>query len=73
MTDRERDRFEQAFSGQFFGTATEVADALGGLVCRADADEVFVTTSVFDHAERLDTYGRLAELAGIRPGAKLRS
>lgn len=70
MTERERARFEQALSGQIFGTEGEVVDALGGLVARADADEVLVTTSVFDQDERLDSYRRLAALTGIRPGQR---
>jgi luciferase family oxidoreductase group 1 len=70
MTDRERARFDTALSGQIFGTATEVEHTLGGLVERADADEILVTTSVFDQAERLDSYRRLAELAGLRPGQR---
>jgi luciferase family oxidoreductase group 1 len=70
MTERERARFEQALSGQIFGTADEVSASLGGLVTRADADEVLVTTSVFDQDERLDSYRRLAALSGIRPALR---
>jgi luciferase family oxidoreductase group 1 len=70
MTDRERARFDSALAGQVFGTAGEVERTLGGLVDRAGADEILVTTSVFDHGERLDSYRRLAELAGIRPAQR---
>lgn len=70
MTERERARFDQSLSGQIFGTADEVSAALGGLVARADADEILVTTSVFDQDERLDSYRRLAALSGIRPGLR---
>jgi luciferase family oxidoreductase group 1 len=70
MTDRERARFDSALSGQIFGTASEVERTLGGLVERTGADEILVTTSVFDPGERLDSYRRLAEMAGIRPGQR---
>jgi luciferase family oxidoreductase group 1 len=70
MTDRERTRFDSALSGQVFGTAAEVERTLGGLAARSGADEILVTTSVFDLEERLDSYRRLAELAGIRPGQR---
>jgi luciferase family oxidoreductase group 1 len=60
MTDRERRLFTGALRGQIHGTEDEVARELGGLVERAGADEVLVTTSTFDRAEMLDSYRRLA-------------
>ncbi|MDP9870248.1 MULTISPECIES: LLM class flavin-dependent oxidoreductase [Streptosporangium] len=65
MTARERALFEEALRGQIHGTQEEVAPALEGLVARSGADEVLVTMNTFDHGERLDSYRRLAHLAGI--------
>lgn len=64
MTDRERALFEEALRGQIHGTQDEVAAAVRELVERSGADEVLVTMNTFDHGERLDSYRRLARLAG---------
>ncbi|MBB4943987.1 luciferase family oxidoreductase group 1 [Streptosporangium album] len=64
MTARERALFEEALQGQIHGTEEEVADALGALVERSGAEEVLVTMNTFDQDERLDSYRRLARLAG---------
>ncbi|WP_222108283.1 MsnO8 family LLM class oxidoreductase [Streptomyces sp. SAJ15] len=68
MTPRERSLFEEAMSGRVHGTEDEVAAALTELVGSAGADEVLVTTSSYDREELLDSYRRLARLAGLRPG-----
>ncbi|WP_297542396.1 MsnO8 family LLM class oxidoreductase [Amycolatopsis sp.] len=65
MTDRERRLLDSSLAGQIYGTEAEVSDALRGLVERTCADEVLVTTSVHDPAERLDSYQRLARVADI--------
>lgn len=64
MSGRERGYFDAALEGQLHGTGDEVAAALGALVGRTGADEVLVTTSTFDRAELLDSFGRLAAAAG---------
>jgi hypothetical protein len=66
MTDKERGVFEQALRGQIYGTPEEVDAALGGLVRRTAADEVLLTTSIYDRSDLLSTYADLAELAGTR-------
>ncbi|WP_285780555.1 MsnO8 family LLM class oxidoreductase [Microtetraspora sp. NBRC 13810] len=65
MSERERARFEEARAGQIHGTEEQVAAALDALIGRTGADEVLVTLNTFDHAGRLDSYRRLARLAGI--------
>jgi luciferase family oxidoreductase group 1 len=65
MTERESRLLGSSLAGQIHGTDAEVSTALDGLVRRTGADEILVTTSVFDQAARLDSYHRLARLAGI--------
>ncbi|MFI6685230.1 LLM class flavin-dependent oxidoreductase [Streptomyces sp. NPDC050485] len=65
MTGRERALFEEALRGQVHGTEEEVADALEKLLARSGADEFLVTTSTYDRAALLDSYRRLARLAGL--------
>ncbi|MEC3981556.1 MsnO8 family LLM class oxidoreductase [Amycolatopsis sp. H20-H5] len=72
MTDRERTRLEQSLDGQIAGTPDEVAETLAALAARTGADEILVTTSVYDQAERLDSYRALAELAGLRETSSAR-
>jgi luciferase family oxidoreductase group 1 len=65
MTERERGYFDESLRGQIYGTAAEVQASLAGLVSRTQADEVLVTTNTYDRVELLDSYRRLAELAGL--------
>ncbi|MFE4874958.1 MsnO8 family LLM class oxidoreductase [Streptomyces sp. NPDC056682] len=65
MTGRERTLFEEALRGQVHGTEEEVADALDKLLARSGADEFLVTTSTYDRAALLDSYRRLAGIAGL--------
>ncbi|MFF1477197.1 LLM class flavin-dependent oxidoreductase [Streptomyces sp. NPDC058301] len=65
MTDRERGLYEEALRGQIHGTEDEVADALEKLLSRSAADEYLVTTSTYDRGAMLDSYRRLARLAGL--------
>jgi luciferase family oxidoreductase group 1 len=65
MTDRERDRFAEAMTGHTAGTEEEVAAALADLVERSGADELLVTLSAYDRDRMLDSYTRLAALAGL--------
>ncbi|MFC4031992.1 LLM class flavin-dependent oxidoreductase [Streptomyces polygonati] len=63
MSGPERERFEEAMTGQLHGPPEDVAKALESLLTRSAADEFMVTTSGYDRAELLDSY-RL--LAGMR-------
>ncbi|MFG2721749.1 LLM class flavin-dependent oxidoreductase [Streptomyces sp. NPDC048416] len=65
MTERERALFDEALRGQVYGTEEEVADALGKLLGRSGAQEFLVTTSTYDREALLDSYRRLARLAGL--------
>ncbi|RSN62855.1 LLM class flavin-dependent oxidoreductase [Amycolatopsis sp. WAC 04182] len=66
LPDRDRERLDRALDGQIAGTPDEVGDRLADLVAKTGADEILVTTSTFDQAERLDSYRALAEVAGSR-------
>ncbi|MFI5697790.1 LLM class flavin-dependent oxidoreductase [Kribbella sp. NPDC051586] len=61
MTAREREFFENALRGQYYGTSDEVHAALEDLVQRTAADEVLVTTNTYD---RDDLLASLAKLIG---------
>ncbi|WP_119286987.1 LLM class flavin-dependent oxidoreductase [Streptomyces sp. YIM 130001] len=65
MTDKEREFFESGLRGQLHGTPDEVYARLEDLITATDAAEVLVTTSSYDRAALLDSYSRLARLAGL--------
>ncbi|HEY8374251.1 MAG TPA: LLM class flavin-dependent oxidoreductase [Pseudonocardiaceae bacterium] len=65
MTDRERRLLADTLRGQIHGTEDEVAAELARVVAATGADEVLVTTSTYDREEMLDSYRRLARLAGL--------
>ncbi|CAM3452876.1 MULTISPECIES: MsnO8 family LLM class oxidoreductase [Streptomyces] len=73
MSQKERAAFDAARQSQLWGTADEVADELASLVSRTGADELLLTLNTHDPADRLDSYRRLAEAAGVArrpvPGA----
>jgi len=69
MTDRESRLFTEARRFQVHGTEEDVAAALAGLVGRSGADELLLTLNTHDHGRRLDSYRRLARLAGLDPAA----
>ncbi|QHC21788.1 MsnO8 family LLM class oxidoreductase [Streptomyces sp. GS7] len=73
MSAREREFYESALRGHVHGTEEQVADALGTLIERSGADEVLVTTSSYDRPALLESFERLARVAGLagrdRPGA----
>lgn len=64
MTDKERGFFDASLSGQIYGTADQVETTLRALIGRTGADELLITTNSFDRSELLDSYRRLAALAG---------
>ncbi|MGP3977611.1 MsnO8 family LLM class oxidoreductase [Streptomyces sp. 8N114] len=65
MGAKERAAFDEARASQLRGTAAEVTDALAGLVERTGADEVLLTLNTYDPDDRLRSYRRLAEAAGL--------
>ena len=65
MTDRERGFYESGLSGHIAGTEEQVAHELGTVIEETAADEVLVTTSTYDREALLDSYRRLARIAGL--------
>ncbi|MGW1839566.1 MsnO8 family LLM class oxidoreductase [Streptomyces sp. NPDC002067] len=63
---RERGYVEEELRGRIHGTEAEVADALKTLTEETGADEVLVTTSTYDREALLESYARLARVAGLR-------
>ncbi|NGO72922.1 LLM class flavin-dependent oxidoreductase, partial [Streptomyces sp. SB3404] len=45
------------------------AGALAGIARRTGADELLLTLNTYDPADRLDSYRRLARVAGLTPVA----
>ncbi len=72
MTPKEQDFYESALAGQLAGTEEEVAHELESLLKDTGAQEVLVTTSTYDREALLDSYRRLAALAGLGDGATRR-
>ncbi|MFC9066301.1 MULTISPECIES: MsnO8 family LLM class oxidoreductase [Streptomyces] len=69
LTERERGYVEQARAAQLHGDGPSVARRLDDLLARTGADEVLVTLTTHDPADRRDSYRRLAALAGLPGGA----
>ncbi|MEV4441869.1 MsnO8 family LLM class oxidoreductase [Streptomyces sp. NPDC049577] len=69
MTSREQEFYEAGLRGHVHGTEDEVAAALDALIDRTGADELLVTTSTYDREALLDSYRRLARIAGTSAGA----
>ncbi|MFI8961762.1 LLM class flavin-dependent oxidoreductase [Streptomyces sp. NPDC053493] len=65
MTEKQRGFYESALRGHVYGTEEQVADALARAVAETGAQEVLVTTSTYDRDALLDSYRRLARLAGL--------
>jgi len=65
MTDRERGFYESGLSGHIAGTEEQVAHELETLIKETGAQEVLVTTSTYDRDALLDSYRRLARVAGL--------
>ncbi|MFF7688627.1 MsnO8 family LLM class oxidoreductase [Streptomyces syringium] len=64
-SERERGFYEAGLRDHVLGTEDEVATALDTLIARTGADELLITTSSYDREALLDSYGRLAGLAGL--------
>ncbi|MFD7444721.1 MsnO8 family LLM class oxidoreductase [Streptomyces sp. NPDC059909] len=65
MTAKEREFYESGLRGHIHGTEEQVADALETVIKESGADEVLVTTSTYDRAGLVDSFRRLARLAGL--------
>ncbi|WP_328302163.1 LLM class flavin-dependent oxidoreductase [Streptomyces sp. NBC_00435] len=68
MTPKERELYEAALTGHVHGTEEQVAAELSGIAALTGADELLVTTSTYDRTALLDSFGRLAHLAGLSGG-----
>lgn len=65
MTGKERGFYESGLRGHVYGTEEQVAGELERVIKESGAQEVLVTTSTYDRAGLLDSYRRLARLAGL--------
>ncbi|CAL9357216.1 LLM class flavin-dependent oxidoreductase [Streptomyces sp. enrichment culture] len=65
MTARERDLYEAGLTGHLAGTEEQVRDGLESVLKETGAQEVLVTTSTHDREALLDSYRRLAAIAGL--------
>ncbi|GGW48087.1 LLM class flavin-dependent oxidoreductase [Streptomyces griseoloalbus] len=72
MTAKERDLYESGLTGQLAGTEEEVAHGLESVLKETGAQEVLVTTSTHDREALLDSYRRLAAIAGLDGGTARR-
>ena len=72
MTAKERGFYEAGLAGQLAGTEEEVERELEAVLKDTGAQEVLVTTSTYDRDALLDSYRRLAALAGLDGSAKRR-
>jgi luciferase family oxidoreductase group 1 len=66
-TAAERELVDAWMSSHVIGGPETVRAGLDHLVEQTGADELMVTTNVFQHADRLASYRRLAQLWGIQP------
>ncbi|RSS73968.1 MsnO8 family LLM class oxidoreductase [Streptomyces sp. WAC06614] len=65
MSPKERERYEAALAGHVHGTEEQVAGELARVGRTVEADELLVTTSTYDRTALLDSFTRLARLAGL--------
>ena len=62
--DWERAAVESKLRAAIVGSEDTVKEGLERLVAGTGADELIVVTDTWDHAARLESYRRLAEIAG---------
>jgi alkanesulfonate monooxygenase SsuD/methylene tetrahydromethanopterin reductase-like flavin-dependent oxidoreductase (luciferase family) len=62
--DWEREAVEQKLGAAIVGSEATVRAGVEKLVNATGADEVIAVTDLYEHADRLDSYQRLAEVAG---------
>jgi luciferase family oxidoreductase group 1 len=65
MTSKERGFYESGLTGHIAGTEEHVAQELETLIKETGAQEVLVTTSTYDREALVDSYRRLARVAGL--------
>ncbi|MFI6521022.1 LLM class flavin-dependent oxidoreductase [Spirillospora sp. NPDC050679] len=68
-TPLDRDMIEARLAAQVVGGPEGVRQQMDLLLKRTEADEVMVTTMVYEHADRLRSYELLAGLYGFAPAA----
>lgn len=65
MTPKERELYEGALAYHLHGTEDQVAARLSEVAEQTGADELLVTTSTYDRTALVDSYTRLARIAGL--------
>ncbi|MFD5625318.1 LLM class flavin-dependent oxidoreductase [Streptomyces sp. NPDC127072] len=65
MSGKERGIYESGLTGQIAGTEEQVAHELETVIKETGAQEVLVTTSTYDRDALLDSFRRLARVAGL--------
>ncbi|WP_329376661.1 LLM class flavin-dependent oxidoreductase [Streptomyces sp. NBC_01351] len=65
MTPKERELYAGALAGHLHGTEAQVAAELSEVAELTGADELLVTTSTYDRTALLDSFARLARVAGL--------
>ncbi|MFF6996845.1 LLM class flavin-dependent oxidoreductase [Streptomyces sp. NPDC008313] len=65
MTAKERGLYEAGLAGHIAGTEEQVAHDLETVIKETGAREVLVTTSTYDRDALVDSYRRLARVAGL--------
>jgi len=73
FTAAEREAVRRNRARLFVGTPAAVREKLMTLVAAAGADEVMITTMVYDHAARKRSYELLAQAFGLEPAPDTRS
>ena len=71
-TEWERAAVESKLRSAIVGSTATVKASLERLVAATGADEVIVVTDTWDHSARLESYRRLAEVAGMASRRKHR-
>ncbi|MFI5669668.1 LLM class flavin-dependent oxidoreductase [Streptomyces sp. NPDC051704] len=69
MTPKERELYEGGLAGHIHGTQAQVAEQLAEVAGQTGADELLVTTSTYDRTALLDSFERLARVAGLTGAA----
>jgi alkanesulfonate monooxygenase SsuD/methylene tetrahydromethanopterin reductase-like flavin-dependent oxidoreductase (luciferase family) len=68
-TPVDRQRIEHNRKRLIVGSPEQVRERIAALVEVTKADEVMITTMVFDHAARKHSYELIAQAFGLRAGA----
>ncbi len=64
-TPSERHIVEQSTGSHVVGDPAKVTEQLDSLIAATQADEIMITTNVYDHAARLHSFELLAGIAGL--------